>query len=256
MPLPIDVNLLFTVYYTKNGSPYDPSPLPTATLEYADHTFLSPAPTLTHVRTGEFSYTLLAVNNTMGPAVILTAFSSDSTYDGFPLPVRAVWEVATSDPKSIWDYLTSALTTVGSIGKYIVDYLAAIKAKTDTIVSGGGTFISPVAADGTVTLYPWRANLAADGLALFLPVEITINAGDTLFFNVGPIGHSVLHAPATRYDANTAEVELTVAQNALLFPLIGSTLWELTVQRAAPANADVIQAAAGNCIVAGIIKKN
>lgn len=256
MTEPLGINLPFTVFFTKSGVPYTPSPLPTATLEFADHTFLSPAPTLTLVRAGEFSYTLPAVSNTQGPAVVLTAFSSDSTWDGYPLPVRAVWEVATNDVVSIWAFLTSALTTVGSIGKYIVDYLAAIKAKTDTIVSGGGTFISPVAADGTVTLYPWRANLAADGLALFLPVEITINAGDTLFFNVGPYGSPILHAAATRYDANTAEVELTVSQNSVLFKHIGSTFWELTVQRAAPSSADVIQAAAGNCVIAGVIKKS
>lgn len=68
----------------------------------------------------------------------------------------AVWDEATADhsvvgsfgehlkalPASVWDYLTSAITTAGSIGKYLLEKLALI-------VSGSVTVSSPVNADGT-----------------------------------------------------------------------------------------------------------
>lgn len=62
----------------------------------------------------------------------------------------------------VWDRATSALTTVGSVGKLVVDNLVAIKGKTDTIP------INPAAVGSAMTLAAnsvTAAALAADAVA-------------------------------------------------------------------------------------------
>ena len=54
----------------------------------------------------------------------------------------------------IWSALTSGLTTVGSVGKWLMDNIAAIKTQTDRIASSGGvTVVSGLAATGDLTIY-------------------------------------------------------------------------------------------------------
>ena len=73
----------------------------------------------------------------------------------------AVWTVTTrtlsaAGVQAIWDALTSALTTVGSIGKLAVDNLVAIKAKTDNLP------VAPAAAGSAMTLTSGERNSIAD----------------------------------------------------------------------------------------------
>jgi|GEM_PF-6029026 len=77
---------------------------------------------------------------------------------------------------AIWSALTSGITTVGSVGKYIIYCLAAIKLKTDLITTGAITVSAGayVAADGTtLTLVQGEAYLNAIGSA------IPLNGTDT-----------------------------------------------------------------------------
>jgi len=54
--------------------------------------------------------------------------------------------------RTIWNALASALTSSGSIGRYLVEQLAAIRARTDRIRSGTVRVLSPVLADGNVSI--------------------------------------------------------------------------------------------------------
>jgi len=53
---------------------------------------------------------------------------------------------------AVWAKLTSALTTAGSVGKWLLETLGAVKAKTDYIGAGMVTWSSPVDTDGTMEL--------------------------------------------------------------------------------------------------------
>lgn len=66
---------------------------------------------------------------------------------------------------AIWDTLTASMSTSGSIGKFIVDMLNAVKTKTDTL--GGGavtvTISTPVTAAGNLELVRGDDYFYADG---------------------------------------------------------------------------------------------
>lgn len=79
-------------------------------------------------------------------------------------PVQSlVAGVNTSIAAAVWDRLTSALTTSGSIGKWLLDHIAVIEAKTDTIGTEGALATSPVIAAHTVRIVYGDSYLVANG---------------------------------------------------------------------------------------------
>jgi hypothetical protein len=52
-------------------------------------------------------------------------------------------------PAAIWAVLTSTLTAAGSIGKWLLDTIGAVKTKTDTIGVAAASYTSPIPPDGT-----------------------------------------------------------------------------------------------------------
>lgn len=73
---------------------------------------------------------------------------------------------------AVWNRLTSAITTANSVGKYVLDTLAAIVAKTGLITTGKVTVQSPLSLDG-LTLTTVRGD------------DYTINAGQALEWTDG-----------------------------------------------------------------------
>lgn len=76
-----------------------------------------------------------------------------------PLDAYRLADVPAAVATAVWDVLTSALTTAGSIGKLLVEKLALI-------TSGDITVTGPVVEGGNVVTYRGDSYLDADGRAL------------------------------------------------------------------------------------------
>lgn len=114
----------------------------------------------------------------------------------------------------VWNTLTSALTTAGSIGKYIVDYLAAIAAKTNLLgttaitYSGGG-----VSTSGDVEIV--RGDAYLDSIDRRL--EWTVATWDIAVTSaVVVIIQGVAALTGERLSATSVGLELTSAQTLVL----------------------------------------
>lgn len=132
----------------------------------------------------------------------------------------AAADFGTEIAAAVWDRLTSALTTVGSIGKLIVDYLdAAISSRA---ASGASvTIASPVIDDETIEIYPGDAYTTTHNrpfdFALTGAPDLT-NATVTLAIELGrtdvlTVTGSVLNAGSA---TQTARFQPTAANTALL----------------------------------------
>ena len=128
----------------------------------------------------------------------------------------------------IWNTLTSALTTAGSIGKYIVDYLAdiltdtgttlpgtlaTIQAKTDKIGSGSAILTAPVAANGDVEVIRGDSYLNADSRSLDWTVATWALAATSAII---VIVQDVAVFTGSRVSATQARLELTSVQTLTL----------------------------------------
>lgn len=182
-------------------------------------------PTIAEDENGWYMMTLTTTHtNTLGAMrFYITATGAD------PLPMSAkvvsnyTGELSAASVQAIWDALTSALTTVGSIGKRIVDNLdaaissrmatftytapdnpsiTAIKAKTDNLpaapastgdVTTVGSAVTAVKAK-TDLLNFTSGNVHAD-VKVIAPGQITIKKNTALADFQFPMTDSTLHLP-------------------------------------------------------------
>ncbi len=70
---------------------------------------------------------------------------------------------------AVWDRLSSALTTTGSIGKYLYDNLATMLAKTNLIGTGLVSFAGAVANGNLADLYLQDDYFLVDGREIYIP---------------------------------------------------------------------------------------
>ena len=99
---------------------------------------------------------LATVNAIAGAATVFqgvadTARASDCAVPGDAMALTT--GERTTLAAHIWGAATSALTGVGSIGKWVLDHVAGIEAKTDTITSGAFTVQSTTTEGGEIELY-------------------------------------------------------------------------------------------------------
>lgn len=126
---------------------------------------------------------------------------------------------------AIWGALTTGLTTAGSIGKWMLDTIGAIKLKTDTIAAGTITVTSPVTADQNVEIVQYDDYLDENSKVL----PWTNSSGDwfngdltdaTVSFIVKASDGTAILTKAGRVDTATGtqvvSVELTSAETGLL----------------------------------------
>lgn len=104
----------------------------------------------------------------------------------------------------VWDRATSALTTVGSVGKLVVDNLVAIKGKTDTIPD------NPAAVGSAMTLVTDAVN--STSLAASAVAEIADGVWDEALSGHATAGS----AGKALADAAISSSSLTADQSALL----------------------------------------
>lgn len=118
---------------------------------------------------------------------IYNYFTSDSRQDTFKADVSGLStfnvaedevtaNLSNSSVAAIWDYLTSTLTTVGSIGKYLVDNLLGIKQQTDQIsFDVDGNVLAELANEVDITIPdPINANITQiNGVATDLTSDIS-----------------------------------------------------------------------------------
>lgn len=120
----------FKAFYTKAGVGTAPSSAPTVTIIDTDNTVLVNAQSATALSnlTGAYIY---EYSGSDGLDLIGKFYTADTTMDAQDLGV-----VAEYTPVDTWGYFTSAITTAGTIGKLIKDYL-------DAAVSSRATPASP-----------------------------------------------------------------------------------------------------------------
>lgn len=111
---------------------------PTVTLSKNAGAFAAAGGTVTEISSGWYKIALTTTDtNTVGDlAYHCTAAGADPT--DFADQVTTYSEFVTAGNintiiAGVWDYLTGSIATVNSIGKYVIDYLAGIKTKTDTL---------------------------------------------------------------------------------------------------------------------------
>jgi hypothetical protein len=179
-------------------------------------------------------------------AVLARFFTRDSgsTYaasvDGSV--VKEIADNASSDPTTIadavWNRLTSALTTAGSVGKYIYDSLASVLAKTATIGAGTVTAVSSVIGNVSIQVARATDNYYADGLAPTYVLDgwpdIT---GGTVVLTVAKIGlvksGVILSGASFYFEPNRTETDvplstydqvitITLANGHVLRPIYGT----------------------------------
>jgi len=113
----------------------------------------------------------------------------------------------------IWNTLTAALVAVGSIGKYIVDYLALIWGKAALIGSGAAMTTTPVTASGNVSIIKGDSYLNADGRRLeWTNTGWNVAVGSTIMVII----QNVENFTGTRLSATSIGLELTTTQTAAL----------------------------------------
>lgn len=151
---PLGSALVAEFDFLKGGVLTDPSPAPTISLAYkGDGSTIAP-PALTHVATGRYRATVFgASDTTVAGDYGALAVTTDATLD-FQASL-ATWNVGVNDVASIWNRLTSAFVTAGSIGAFIVNKLSNIGASL--------TLVSPLLASGTLALVQADDYDAADG---------------------------------------------------------------------------------------------
>ena len=113
---------------------------------------------------------------------------------------------------AVWNRLTTALTTVGSIGKLIVDKLGLI---------GNGTIFTsiPVSSDGATVLVRGASYLAADGRSLVYTLSgyPALPIGSPCFWRAKKVQNGgVLEVTGIITAADEMTFELTAAETAVL----------------------------------------
>lgn len=135
----------------------------------------------------------------------------DATSTGAILPTAVMTNEQIGG--AVWNTLTATLTTVGSIGKYIVDYLATIVAKTNLLGGATVAVVSPVATSGDVTIIRGDSYLNVDGRRIeWSSTSWSIAAASTLLVII----QDVDALTATRLSATSIGIELTTTQTAAL----------------------------------------
>jgi len=127
----------------------------------------------------------------------------------FDVTVPALTAIAAA----VWNYLTVSIATVGSIGKYIVDYLALIWGKAALIGSGSAMTTTPVTASGNVSIIKGDSYLNADGRRLeWTNTAWNVAVGSAIMVII----QNVENFTGTRLSATSIGLELTTAQTAAL----------------------------------------
>ena len=115
----------------------------------------------------------------------------------------------------IWNRLVSALTVSGSVGRYLVECLAGIKAKTDLLGTGAIILVAPVLPSGDVDMVVGDVYRAEDGRAFDWTIEDGNIAVDSI---VVVIVQGVAVFTAERLSAAAVRLELSSAQSATITP--------------------------------------
>lgn len=168
---------------------------------------------------GMYGYSL--VSGSVGSEALYTAvFKTAGTADQKHLP--ALWCVGKSGVENldatissrstvsaIWNALTSGLTTIGSIGKFIVDSLSAqagtgaravaatVTDGTDPIegalirfTKGGETFVQATDVDGEKSFSlddgTWTVSITASGFS-FTPTTLVVDGNETVTYAMTPV---------------------------------------------------------------------
>jgi hypothetical protein len=196
---------------------------PTVDVFKSDGTQIVTAGSATAVGGGLYRYTLASGSNDAEELYTCIFKTTDATVDQQHLPAlwcvqkagienldAAVSSRSTLTAQQVWDALTSALSTVGSVGKLLVDKLGLLGTGTVNVSA-------PVSSDGvTVTTKQGHAYSAADGLA----IEWTVTGyptfvGGTVAVRIQtPTAVTVLTGSVV--DADTLRLELTSAQSAAI----------------------------------------
>lgn len=137
---------------------------------------------------------------------------------------------------AVWDRLTTALTTVGSVGAYLLAKLGLISSATAITVN------SPVAA-GTVTTYQGDDYLLEDSRSIDWDISgspVSFQVGDAVTVTIKDIAAFT----GAVVDTNTVRLELTRTQTATITE--GS--WDYMIRLAAASDSDVFTLGSGSWI--------
>ena len=160
----------------------------------------------------------LTQGETNAGAFVVIPVSATADVQLDPVMVLTQEIALTGLPAAIWNVLTATLTTAGSIGKFIVDYLTAIAAKTTLIGTGNAVATVPITAAGDVTVIRGDSYLDADGRRLeWEGTTWAIAVASTL----AVIVQDVENFTATRISATEVGLELTSAQTTALPVILG-----------------------------------
>lgn len=224
MSYPLGSALVAEYNWLKNGVLFDPTPLPTIALAYRGDGSTIVPPALTHTATGRFRATVFSALDTAtieGEYAAL-ASTTDATVD-FQASL-ATWQVGITDASdiaaSVWAYLTTAITTAGSIGKFILDKLNGLGASI--------TLVSPVLDSGELALVqaddydPLDAPSRAVTFTLTTDLDLT---GASVYLVMKDFSNTgVITGAAPDY---TFTFTLTSAETALF--LAGRSLYQIRI---------------------------
>lgn len=165
-------------------------------------------------------------------APVLTSGSVNQTGDnyarlGAPAGVSISADIA-AQPASIWNRLTSALATSGSIGKLIVDYLdMQVSLIYSRVAAANVTVTSPVVSGGNIEIVPGDDYYYADGRSLDWSSSTWPNlTGATITFSavITPAVSVTMSAPVAGTGSQTVRLELSKTNTASLVPFTAFTV--------------------------------
>lgn len=185
---------------------------PVATL-YVDGVATADIVTVAGANPYTFQVTLPVLTAGQSVQLRVAATVSGLAIDKFIAGDMADTEYVSGVATAVWNVLVSALTTVGSIGKFLIDYLTGIKARTDLLGTTTVAAVSPVLATGDVEITRGDCYYHADNRRLTWTVE-TWNIAESS--TVVVIISRAAALTATRLSATSVGLELTSAQSIAL----------------------------------------
>ncbi len=152
--------------------------------------------------------------------------------------------------QALWDKATDELTTVGSIGKWLLDQIGAIKAKTDPLGGVPVTFVSPLNAQtGALEIVRGDDYTAASGRGVpewsnedWTPLDLTSALG-IQFRAKTRYSSSVFTKEAEALSGTQVRVELTAAETAAF--AVGRDAYRFDLE-AELAGGEIVTLAQGN----------